>query len=33
MPYSGEREVVELTSRRKIGHQVMDGVAIPESKL
>jgi hypothetical protein len=29
MPYTGERELVEPTSSRKIGHQV----AIPKSKL
>jgi hypothetical protein len=33
MPYSGERELVEPTSNRKAGHQVRDGVAIPQSKL
>jgi hypothetical protein len=33
MPYSGEREFVEPTSSRKIGHQVRDGVVIPQSKL
>jgi hypothetical protein len=33
MPYSGERELVEPTSSRKTGHQVRDGVAIPQSKL
>ena len=30
--YSGEREHVEPISRRKKGHQVRDGVAIPQSK-
>jgi hypothetical protein len=33
MPHSGEKELVEPTSSRKIGHQVRDGVAIPHSKL
>jgi hypothetical protein len=33
MPYSRERELVEPTSSRKTGHQVSDGVAIPQSKL
>jgi len=33
MPYSEERELVEPTSRRKSGHQMRDGVAIPQSKL
>ena len=33
IPYSGERELVEPTSSRKTGHQVSDGVAIPQSKL
>jgi hypothetical protein len=33
MPYSGERELVEPTSSRKAGHQVMDRIAIPQSKL
>ena len=33
MPYSGKRELVESTSSRKTGHQVRDGVAIPQSKL
>jgi hypothetical protein len=32
MPYIGERELVEPTSSRKTGHQVRDGVAIPQSK-
>jgi len=32
MPYSGERELLELTSSRETGHQVKDGVAIPQSK-
>jgi hypothetical protein len=32
MSYSGERELVESTSSRKTGHQVMEGVAIPQSK-
>jgi hypothetical protein len=29
MPYTGERELVDLISSRKTGHQVRDGVAIP----
>jgi hypothetical protein len=33
MPYIGERELVETTSRRKKGHQVRDGVPVPQSKL
>jgi len=33
MPYSGEREIVEPIFSRKTGHQVWDGVAIPQSKL
>ena len=33
MPYSGERKLVEPTSSRKTGHQVRDGVAIPQSDL
>jgi len=33
MPYNGERELVEPISSRKTGHQVRDGVAIPQSKL
>jgi hypothetical protein len=33
MPYSGEREHVEPTSSRKTGHQMREGVAIPQSKL
>jgi hypothetical protein len=32
MFYSGERELVELTSNRKTGHQVRDVVDIPQSK-
>ena len=32
MPYSSERELVKPTSSRKKGHQVRDGVAIPQSK-
>jgi hypothetical protein len=32
MPYSRERELVESISSRKTGHQVRDGVAIPQSK-
>jgi len=31
-PYSGEGELVEPTSSRKMGHQVRDVVAIPQSK-
>jgi hypothetical protein len=30
---SRERELIEPTSSRKTGHQVRDGVAIPQSKL
>ena len=33
MPYSGKRELVELTSSRKTGHQVREGVVIPQSQL
>jgi hypothetical protein len=33
MPYGRERELTELTSCRKTGHQVRDGVAISESQL
>jgi hypothetical protein len=33
MLYSGEREVVESTCSRKTGHQMKDGVAIPQLKL
>ena len=33
MSYSGERELVEPTSSIKTGHQVRDGVAIPQSQL
>ena len=32
MPYSGERELKEPTFNRKPGHQVRDGVAIPQSR-
>jgi hypothetical protein len=32
MAYSGKRELTELTSNRKTGNQVRDGVAIPQSK-
>jgi hypothetical protein len=32
-PYSGERELVEPTSSRKIEHQVMNGIVIPQSQL
>ena len=33
MPNSREREITESTSNRKTGHQVKDGVAIPQSQL
>jgi hypothetical protein len=33
MPSSRERELIELTPSRKTGHQVRDGVAIPQSHL
>jgi hypothetical protein len=33
MPDSRERELIESTSSRKTGHQVRDGVAIPQSHL
>jgi hypothetical protein len=33
MPYSGERELVDPTSSRKIEHQVGNGVVILKSKL
>jgi hypothetical protein len=33
MPYIWERELVEPTSSRKIGHQGRNGIAIPQSKL
>jgi hypothetical protein len=33
MTYSEEGELVEPTSSRKTGHQVRDGVTIPESKV
>ena len=33
IPYSGKRELVAPTSSRKTGHQVRDGVVIPQSKL
>jgi hypothetical protein len=33
MPDSRERELIEPTSSRKTGHQVKDGVAIPQSHL
>ena len=33
MPDSRERELIEPTSVRKTGHQMRDGVAIPQSKL
>ena len=33
MPDSRERELIEPTSSRKTGHQVRDGVAIPQSYL
>jgi hypothetical protein len=32
MPYNGEMELVESTSSRKTGHQVREGVAIPQTK-
>jgi hypothetical protein len=31
MPVSREKDFIEPTSSRKTGHQVMDGVAIPQS--
>jgi hypothetical protein len=33
MPYTGERGLVEPTSSRQIGHQVRNGVTIPQPKL
>jgi hypothetical protein len=33
MAYIGERELIEPNSSRKTGHQVKDGIAIPQSKL
>jgi hypothetical protein len=33
MPYIGERELLEPSSNRKIGHKVRDVVAISQSKL
>jgi hypothetical protein len=33
MPDSRERELIEPTSSRKTGHQVREGVAIPQSQL
>jgi hypothetical protein len=33
MPDSLERELIESTFNRKTGHQVRDGVAIPQSQL
>ena len=33
MPDSRERKLIEPTSSRKTGHQVRDGVAIPQSHL
>jgi hypothetical protein len=33
MPNSGERDLIEPTSSRKTGHQVRDGVAMPQSYL
>jgi hypothetical protein len=33
MPDSKEWELIESASSRKIGHQVRDGVAIPQSHL
>jgi hypothetical protein len=32
IPNSREREFIEPTSGRKIGHQIRDGVAIPQSQ-
>ena len=31
-PYNVERELVQSTSRRKTGHLVRNGVAIPQTK-
>ena len=33
MPDSSEKEIIEPTSSRKTGHQLRDGVAIPQSQL
>jgi hypothetical protein len=33
MPDSKEREIVEPTSNRKIGHQMREGVAVPQANL
>jgi hypothetical protein len=33
MPYSGQWELIESTSIRKIGYQVRSGVAIPQSRV
>jgi hypothetical protein len=33
MPDTRERELIDPFSLRKIGHQVRDGVAIPQSQL
>jgi hypothetical protein len=33
MPDSRERELIERTSSKNTGHQVRDGVAIPQSQL
>jgi hypothetical protein len=33
MTYFGKKELVEPTSSRKTGHQMREGVAIPQSKL
>ena len=33
MPDTKERELIEPTSNRKTGHQVRDGVSIPQSHL
>jgi hypothetical protein len=33
MPYIREKELIESTSSRKTGHQVTDGIVIPQSKL
>ena len=33
MPNNRERELIELTSSRKAGHQMKEGAVIPQSKL
>jgi hypothetical protein len=33
IPYIGERELVEPNYHRKTGHQMSNGVAIPQSQL